>query len=166
MLRLTVILGTIIVLSTGGASSSNFTQKSETSNSQINKNATNSFGDVLGVLSKLLGTGTSQNAAGLVHVLEGLIQGAGSKGNLPNGWMPGNKTIGNGDIMSLLARLAPLLSQTGITDPTKLLPVALGYLTSSINSLAMKGVSETCRNDLQMWITGLAQFKGWAWKSE
>lgn len=160
MFRLALGLCTLFVLCFKSGSSNNITNPSQV-NIPVNTNISNGFTEAVGRLSKLFET----DLAGMTQTIEGLIQSAAGEGNLNEGYAgTGNNTGGSIDVMSMLARLLPLLAQAGLTDPTKLLTVGFEYLTSSINVLATKSVSETCLSDLQMWVAGFRRFEGWAWK--
>lgn len=136
---------------------------SSTSAPSKNIDFSNALENIIGLLSQFSNTDQAQ----LEKLVEGLIKGATNL-NIPQADLKNGSSVPvrGQDIMSLLVPLLPLFSQTGLTDPTKVMSLALSYLKSNIDSLKAAGVSEPCVDDVVMWTDGLATTQGWAWKSK
>lgn len=128
-----------------------------------NFNLSNVLGNLLGVLGQLSnkeqGGKTGEN---IENFVEGLLTGAANgnqqKADTKNG------TSGNDAIMSMLASFLPLLSQSGLTDTSTLVPLVLNFIKSNVAPLKEKGLSETCISDVEMLADGLGESQQWALK--
>ncbi|XP_045192777.2 O-acyltransferase like protein-like [Mercenaria mercenaria] len=131
----------------------------------LNGSAIDVLNNVFGVFGKLLNNTNGLNGIG--DFLNGLLQGgAGDKK-----WTTQKpKTTSerpdseSQNILEFLQPLLPMLASTGLSDPMKLIPMALSYLQSLDPVLQASGVSNSCRKDMNLWFKGLGRFEGWAWK--